>query len=159
MSSSRSTQSAPPEEAAPHVRHRGRLHHRLHANPALSLTTKVVITTLGTLVICAGLVMMVAPGPGIVGIILGLAILSTEYEWAARWLAKAKQKAHEARVRAEEMDPRVRRRRLVLGGVGVLVFVGVVVLWVALYDWPPLAVDGWNWLQGLAGWMPELPGM
>lgn len=141
------------------MRHRGRLHRRLHANPALSLTTKVVITSLGTLVICAGLVMMVAPGPGIVGILLGLAILSTEYEWADRWLAKAKQKAHEARVRAEEMDPRVRRRRLVLGGVGVLAFVGVVVLWVALYDWPPLAVDGWNWLQGLAGWMPDLPGM
>jgi len=123
------------------------------------MTTKVIITTLGTLVICAGLVMMVTPGPGIVGIIVGLAILSTEYEWADRWLAKAKQKAHEARVRAEQMDPRVRRRRLVLAGLGFLAFVGAVALWVALNDWPPLAVDGWDWLQGLAGWVPDLPGM
>ena len=123
------------------------------------MTTKVVITTVGVLVICTGLVMMVTPGPGIVGIVLGLAILSTEYEWADRWLAKAKQKAHEARVRAEEMDPRVRRRRLLLTGVGLLVVVGVVVVWVVLYDWPSVAVDGWDWLQGLASWVPDLPGM
>lgn len=117
------------------------------------------MTTVGALVITAGLVMMVTPGPGIVGIALGLAILSTEYEWADRWLAKARDKAHEARLKAEAMDPAVKRRRLVLSGLVFLVVATTVITYVVLYDWPRLAIDGWNWLQGLVGWVPELPGM
>lgn len=102
---------------------------------------------------------MVTPGPGIVGIVLGLAILATEYDWADRWLVKAREKAHQARLKAEAMDPKVRRRRLLLGGLAFLVVAGVLVAYVAAYDWPGFAVDGWDWLQGLAGWVPELPGM
>ena len=136
-----------------------RLHGHLHANPALSLTTKLAITTVGSLVVVAGLVMMVTPGPGIVGIILGLAILSTEYEWADRWLSRARQKAHEARLRAEAMDPRERRRRLLLTGLVFLALTAAILGYVLVFDWPRFAVEGWNWLQGLAGWVPELPGM
>lgn len=160
-----STDESPPEASGrpsrDHSGHhwRSRLYRRLHANPALSLTTKLVITTVGSLVIVGGLVMMVTPGPGIVGIVLGLAILSTEYEWADRWLAKARQKAHEARVKAEAMDPRVRRRRLVLGGLVFLAVTVAIVAYVALFDWPRFVVAAWGWLRGSAGWLPELPGM
>jgi uncharacterized protein (TIGR02611 family) len=141
------------------TRERGRLYRRLHANPALALTTKIVVTVVGVLVMGTGIVMMVTPGPGIVGIVIGLAILASEYAWADRWLVKARQKAHEAKVKAEQMDPKVRRRRLLLAGLVLLVVVGAVAAYVTAYDWPVLAVDGWNWLQGVAGWMPELPGM
>ncbi len=48
----------------------------------------------------------------------------------------------------------MRRRRLVLTGLVFLVMVAGVVTYVAVYDWPSLAVDGWDWLQGLAGWVP-----
>lgn len=106
-----------------------------------------------------GIVMMVTPGPGIVGIVLGLAILATEYEWADRWLAKAREKAHEARLKAEALDPKVRRRRLLLTGLVFLVVVGLVIVYVVAFDWPGFAVDGWDWVQGLGGWVPELPGM
>ena len=142
-----------------HTRVRGRLHRRLHANPAVALTTKVVVTAVGVLVICAGLVMMVAPGPGIVGVLVGLAILATEYDWADRWLRKAKEKAQEAKERAEAMDPRVRRRRLLLSGLAFVVVGGLIVWYVATYDWPSFAVTGWDWVQGLATWLPDLPGM
>jgi uncharacterized protein (TIGR02611 family) len=131
----------------------------MHANPALSLTTKLLVTTLGTLVIGAGLVMMVTPGPGLLGIVLGLAILATEYDWADRWLVAARRKLHEARLRAEAMDPKVRRRRLMLTGAGFLAVTGVVVTYVAVFGWPYFALNGWDWLQGLTGWMPDLPGM
>jgi len=131
----------------------------LHANPALSLTTKLLVTTLGVLVMVGGLVMMVTPGPGVLGIALGLAILATEYDWAERWLAKAREKAHEARLKAEAMDPKVRRRRLLLTGLMFVAVTGGVALYVALYDWPGFALDSWDWLQGMAGWVPELPGM
>jgi hypothetical protein len=36
--------------------------------------------------------MLVLPGPGIVVILLGLAILATEYVWAERLLRKARDK-------------------------------------------------------------------
>jgi uncharacterized protein (TIGR02611 family) len=131
----------------------------MHAHPALALTTKIVVTTVGVLVIVAGLVMMVAPGPGILGVIVGLAILATEWDWADRWLRKARQKAHEARMKAEQMDPRVRRRRLLIGGLSLVLVAAVVVTYVVVYDWPGYALDGWDWLQSMAGWVPDLPGM
>ncbi len=140
-------------------RERGRLHRRLHANPALALTTKIVVTTVGVLVICAGTVMMVTPGPGIVGIAIGLAILATEYDWAERWLQKAKEKAQQAKARSDQMDPKVRRRRIVVTVLVTVLVVAVVGAYVATYDWPTPAVDGWDWVQGLVGWVPELPGM
>jgi uncharacterized protein (TIGR02611 family) len=131
----------------------------MHAHPALALTTKIVVTTVGVLVIVAGLVMMVAPGPGILGVIVGLAILATEWDWADRWLRKARQKAHEARIKAEQLDPRVRRRRLLIGGLSLVLVAAVVVTYVVVYDWPGYALDGWDWLQSMAGWVPDLPGM
>lgn len=157
--SHRSTEEHPPEAGRRPARERGALHRKLHANPALSLTTKLVVTTVGVLVLLGGVLMMVTPGPGIVGIALGLAILATEYEWAHRWLHKAREKAHEARLRAEAVDPKVRRRRLLVGGLVFLALTGGVVTYVALYDWPGFAINSWDWLQGLAGWVPELPGM
>lgn len=136
-------------------RARGKTHQRMHAHPALSLTSKIVVTVVGTLVVLAGIVMMVTPGPAFLMIPLGLAILAIEWDWANRWLEKAKDQAR----KAEAMDPKVRRRRMLLTGLATVVVVGAVVGYVAVYDWPSLAVDSWNWVQGIAGWAPELPGM
>ena len=140
-------------------RERGALHQRLHSHPALALTTKLVVTTVGVLVLLAGVVMMVTPGPGIAGIALGLAILATEYDWAHRWVEKAREKAHEARLRAQAVDPKVRRRRLLVTGLALLALGGGLTAYVVASGWPGMAVDGWDWVQGLAGWVPELPGM
>lgn len=150
-----------PDHADPLVpeRLRGRLHRRLHAHPVLALTTKVVVTVVGGLVLLAGVVMIFTPGQGILAIVLGLAILATEYAWAERWLRAAKAKAEAARRRAERMDPRVRRRRLLAAGLLLLVAVGGAVAYVVTFDWPATAVSGWDWVQSLAGWVPDLPGM
>jgi uncharacterized protein (TIGR02611 family) len=151
--------SVPPDvQPSQQGRIRG-LHRRLHAHPVLAMTTKVVVTALGVLVLVGGLVMIVTPGPGIVGIVLGLAILATEYAWADRWLQTARRKARDAKERAGAMDPSVRRQRLVVGAL-VLGFVAFAVSgYVAVFDWPPLAVHGWNEVQHLGRWVPELPGM
>lgn len=47
-------------------------------------TRKVADTIVGYLLICAGTVMLVTPGPGIVTIIAGLALLARHYHWAER---------------------------------------------------------------------------
>lgn len=136
-----------------------RLRQRLHANRVTSVTTRVVVAVVGGLVTAVGVVMIVTPGPAFVLIPLGLAILATEFHWARRWLDWAKAKAEEARRRSEQMDPAVRRRRLLVSGTVVLVTVSALVAYVAVYDWPGIAVEGWDWVQSLAGWLPELPGM
>jgi hypothetical protein len=68
---------------------------------------RVAVTIAGFAVLLAGAAMLVLPGPGIVVILAGLAILGTEYVWAQRLLRIAKEKANQAkdavfRKRAEE---------------------------------------------------------
>jgi uncharacterized protein (TIGR02611 family) len=118
-----------------------------------------VVAVIGTLVTVVGVVMLVTPGPAFVLIPLGLAILATEFEFARRWLRWARRKAEEAKEKAEALDPAVRRRRLLVTGVVVLLVVAAVATYVAVYDWPHFAVGGWDWVQSMAGWVPELPGM
>jgi uncharacterized protein (TIGR02611 family) len=42
----------------------------------------------GLIVVLAGVVMLVTPGPGLLGIAAGLAILASEYTWAERLLRR-----------------------------------------------------------------------
>jgi uncharacterized protein (TIGR02611 family) len=58
---------------------------------------RVGITIAGFVVILAGAAMLVLPGPGLLVIIGGLAILATEYVWAQRLLRVAKEKATQAK--------------------------------------------------------------
>jgi hypothetical protein len=58
---------------------------------------RIAITIGGFAVILAGAAMLILPGPGILVIIAGLAILATEYVWAQRLLKIAKEKAAQAR--------------------------------------------------------------
>jgi uncharacterized protein (TIGR02611 family) len=53
-------------------------------------------------VVFAGVLMMVLPGPGLLTIVLGLGILSLEFEVARVWLKRARAKLSElaARVRS-----------------------------------------------------------
>ena len=143
----------------PERKPRGRIHQKFHSHPVLGLTTKVVVGIVGTLVVVAGVIMMVTPGPAFVMIPLGLAILATEFDFARRWLHWAREKAEEAKRKSDEMDPAVRRRRLVLTGLTALLVVAAVWTYVAIYDWPSFALDSWDWVQSMAGWVPDLPGM
>lgn len=149
---------APDPERRPHGL-RARVHRIFHAHPVLSLTTKIAVAVIGTLVTAVGIVMLVTPGPAFVLIPLGLAILATEFAFARRWLHWARRQAEKAQERAAALDPAVRRRRLLLTGVLVLLVVGAVTAYVVVFDWPGFAVGGWNWVQSLADWVPELPGM
>jgi uncharacterized protein (TIGR02611 family) len=137
----------------------GRWHRRLHANPAIALVTKIIVSIVGFAVLLVGVITIVTPGPAIVLIPLGLAILSSEYHWARRWLDMAKKQALKARAKAAAQDPKVRRRRRLLTALGFVVLVGGIATYVGIYDWPAWVVARWEWAQGRAGWLPDLPGM
>ena len=89
---------------------------------------------LGFLVLGAGIIMLVTPGPGIPVIILGLGMLALEFAWAERWLERLLQRAEQAVDQVTQGSPL--RRALVLGaGVISLVAIGVIVV---LWDIPYL---------------------
>lgn len=62
---------------------------------ALQITYKsarrVVVGIVGASVLLIGVVMLVTPGPAIVVIPVGLAILAMEFVWARRWLRKVRE--------------------------------------------------------------------
>lgn len=73
---------------------------------------RVAVTVAGFVVVLAGAAMLVLPGPGIIVIIGGLAILATEYVWAQRLLRIAKEKANQAK------DVVLRKKKEAEGGEG-----------------------------------------
>ena len=60
-------------------------------------SVRLSVAAAGFAVLGVGLVMLVTPGPGLLVIIAGLAILAHEFTWAARALDKAKTRAAMAR--------------------------------------------------------------
>lgn len=56
----------------------------------LTSLRKLVIGIIGGTVLAIGLALIVLPGPAVLVIPIGLAILATEFAWAGRALARAK---------------------------------------------------------------------
>ncbi len=55
---------------------------------------RVITVVTGFTVVLAGIVMLVTPGPGLVAIFLGLAMLGTEFLWARKLLKRFKKEAN-----------------------------------------------------------------
>jgi uncharacterized protein (TIGR02611 family) len=58
---------------------------------------RLSVATVGFTVMAAGFVLLVTPGPGLLVIIAGLAILAHEFTWAQRALEQARERAARAR--------------------------------------------------------------
>lgn len=57
---------------------------------------RIAITVVGAAFVLAGLAMLVLPGPGILVVAVGFAVLGTEYAWAAAALERTKRVAVQA---------------------------------------------------------------
>ena len=68
---------------------------------------RVAVAVVGAALVAAGVAMLVLPGPGLLVIIAGLAVLATEFAWAAVLLDKAKDRAARA---GNAVKGRFRRR-------------------------------------------------
>jgi uncharacterized protein (TIGR02611 family) len=95
-----------------------RAEHRDH-----SLVYRVLFGIAGTVVLLAGLVMLVTPGPAFVLIPIGLAMLSMEFAWAAIALDKALEKAQAAQEKAANTSAQQR----ILGGIAGILAVAAAV--------------------------------
>jgi hypothetical protein len=59
-------------------------------HPNLTLVRRIIAAVLGGTILLLGIAMMILPGPAVLVIPLGLAILATEFVWAKHLLDKAK---------------------------------------------------------------------
>jgi len=64
---------------------------------------RAAVFVVGVALLGVGLIMFVTPGPGIVLVVAGLAILATEFAWAEHLLDKAKRSAAKAGQSAQRL--------------------------------------------------------
>lgn len=74
-------------------------------------TKRIVVFAVGVSLIALGVVMLVVPGPGLLVIVVGLAVLATEFVWAEVMLDKAKERAKQAGGAAKQGLSKFRRRK------------------------------------------------
>jgi uncharacterized protein (TIGR02611 family) len=106
-----------------------RLEARRETHHKRSRLYRIGFAALGTLILLAGVVMLVTPGPAFVLIPIGLAMLALEFEWAERLLEKSLEQAQIAQEKAAQTT-RTQRVLGALAGLAALAAgVGAILLW------------------------------
>jgi tellurite resistance protein TerC len=71
---------------------------------------RIAIALIGSTILLLGVAMLILPGPGLLVIPIGLALLSTEFVWARRWLARIREGStrlpREAAAQSAPIDPK-----------------------------------------------------
>jgi hypothetical protein len=112
-----------------------------------SAAKRVVVESLGWILVLVGIAALVLPGPGLLALFAGVALLATQYEWAERRLEPVKKAA--LRGAADSVR---NGRRIAVSVIGVLWLIGLGILWIVqppAPSWWPVD-EGW-WLAG--GWV------
>jgi len=60
-------------------------------NTTYKLARRIAVAVVGSTVLIVGIALIVLPGPAIIVIPIGLAILGLEFAWARMWLKKIRQ--------------------------------------------------------------------
>jgi ABC-type glycerol-3-phosphate transport system permease component len=93
---------------------------------------RIVLEVVGWGLLLVGIAALVLPGPGLILIALGLAVLSQQYEWAERRLEPVRLRALRAAAEGVETVPRI---VLSLTAALVLVASGVLALVLVAYSY------------------------
>ncbi|MFD6290338.1 TIGR02611 family protein [Streptomyces sp. NPDC060205] len=101
----------------------------IKARRMLHLSWQVGVFIVGLAVVVAGVIMLPLPGPGWLVIFGGMAIWATEFVWAQLVLRWTKRKVTEATQKA--LDPKVRRRNIILTTIGLV----IIAVLVGVYVW------------------------
>jgi L-asparagine transporter-like permease len=106
----------------------------------MHLLKRSAVTVVGAALLLLGAAMMVLPGPGILIIVAGLAVLATEYVWAQTLLKRARSQAE--KVQEAAVASPVRTAGTVVFGVGMLA------LGLAMVLVPDLGLPLWSPVTG-----------
>ena len=101
-----------------------------------SVVVRALFVAAGFTVVAAGVAMLVLPGPALVVIPIGLAMLALEFAWAEQLLVRAIEHAERAKATAAQTS----RLARVLAGVAGALVVGALVAWALVGDVPLLPV-------------------
>ncbi|MET9566356.1 MULTISPECIES: TIGR02611 family protein [Streptomyces] len=110
----------------------------IQARRMLHLSWQVGVFVVGLAVVVAGVIMLPLPGPGWLVIFGGMAIWATEFVWAQLVLRWTKRKVTEATQKA--LDPKVRRRNIILTTIGLV----IIAVLVGVYVWKFGIEMPWN---------------
>lgn len=105
----------------------------------------MLLEIVGWLFLAAGIAALVLPGPGLLLMFAGLALLSQQHPWAERWVDPVRLRALRGAAESVETWPRIVLSTLAALGLGAL---GV--LWIVhpeVPDWWPIGDGAW-WLPG-----------
>ncbi len=114
--------------------------------PGGGAAKRLVLEVVGWTLVVVGVAALILPGPGLLMVFGGLAVLSQQYEWAERRVRPVEVRAKKAAAESVQTWPRIIMSALVAGWV---LFTGA--LWIvrpAVPEWWPFE-DRW-WLLG--GW-------
>ena len=89
-----------------------------HQGPVRAVVVKVGVSVFGPLAVAVGVAMLVLPGPGLVVVALGAALLALEYDWARRVLGAGGRTLSKGRRALVPKDASMARRAV---GVGTTV--------------------------------------
>lgn len=106
-----------------------RLKERQHTHKEHGRVYRSVWVVAGFTVVAAGAAMLVLPGPAIVVIPIGLAMLSLEFAWAERLLDTTLERG----LAITDVARRASRRQKMLGGLAFLFAIAAVVAAVVLF--------------------------
>jgi hypothetical protein len=104
---------------------------------------RIVLETLGWVLLLLGIAAIFLPGPGLLGIFAGLALLSQQYDWAERRVEPVRLRAMLGAAEGVETWPRI-----VASCLGAVVLAACGVLWIMEPDAP-----GW-WPLSETWWLP-----
>jgi len=118
--------------------------------PGHAAAKRLVLEVVGWLLVLAGMAAIVLPGPGLLMLFGGLAVLSQQYAWAERRMRPVEARAKQAAAESVRTWPRI-----CLSTLGALFLIALGVVWFIQPDapawWP---VDDKWWLAG--GWATGL---
>ncbi|HEX2283671.1 MAG TPA: TIGR02611 family protein [Mycobacterium sp.] len=137
------------EEERPNLRRRwARWRDRLRERRRAELVYRIVVGVIGLAVLGVGILAIPYPGPGWAIVFVGLGILATEFDWARRLLAYARERYNKG------MDWFHRQHAIVqiLGGVFTALFVFATLWLLGAIDWTAELVGiEWPWLNSPIG--------